>query len=484
MVHNALLDMSTVCSTDDSGFPAWESSLDKPSVTKLYLYDVLDAGSTYYMGLETTVEEVGPFGFACGSKKFSVEFSGATVSYQSYSRCEWSKEDSCASCTLERELTNFAPAYGKVMKETVNEGMLVLQASGCSSDQLMAIGGLASGTVKPCDWNPTTWNVGQAGENCACCVPNSAAMTGAAAANATHWRAGTHCGLNPAATTEANEVVAASVCVRTATGNAAMPYVCGTTNPANKTENLYCAFEMDTPSVTAPQGCETLLNDPKGAVKSIAGLSQMDGGVAIGASGAFSELMVTKTASEIAFGYPVVLPGFLIGGQTAQAALTATIEGVNAAVMAQVASGELPAENAEFAIGAGVQAAAPGAVQGALHGYDMGGYTLGKLTEDLVKACNGHCQGDGSDPAATGCAGNVGGDVVNTDTDLHYLKGASYSPLTFAYGNKLQCMAVKDDAEKKCVCSDGTDAWEEGKAPKMCCLAGGTLADGTKMAGR
>ena len=130
MVHNALLDMSTVCSTDDSGFPAWDSSLDKPSVTKLYLYDVLDAGSTYYMGLETTVEEVGPFGFACGSKKFSVEFSGATVSYQSYSRCEWSKEDSCASCTLERELTNFAPAYGKVMKETVNEGMLVLQASG------------------------------------------------------------------------------------------------------------------------------------------------------------------------------------------------------------------------------------------------------------------------------------------------------------------------------------------------------------------
>jgi len=192
-VHNLFVDGATICDANDPSYKDWVSNFDSTemSITELYLYDVLNP-SDYMTGGVAEIDEVGPFSFDCRDKKFDVMFAGATVEYKSYKKCEFVDTLSCDKCLFEKQITNLSPAYGSILTQTVNEGVLLLKAAGCSQEQIANIGGLSTLANKPCNWLSDSGGL-DGDTTCGCCIPNQPNVPGSAAASANVWRDGENC---------------------------------------------------------------------------------------------------------------------------------------------------------------------------------------------------------------------------------------------------------------------------------------------------
>jgi len=486
-IHNKFLDASTICDSKDSSYESWVSSLtdETPSITELFLYDINNADAFIANQTEAIIDEIGPFAFDCRSKKFEVEFVGATVEYKSYSRCEYVAESSCDDCLFSKKITNYSPGYAQILTQAVTEGNLFLKAGGCSTRQIMNIGTLATGGV-PCNFNGGSPSDDDA---CACCVPNSPTLaanglTGNTYAAMNLWRAGSNCVNVVTGVVE----LSSATCTLTQQGGQTL---CIATDPTSGDLLSCTSFDPLMPLVQSPKGCEEVMSN---GIVPVGTLNMLDGGISVkvGFSSSptldtHSSLIIEKTAGELAFGYPLVLAGYLAAGQVAETTISAVTEGVIAALTAQftpirtaqvLADDSIPAEeqaariqtlvgqdvaqNAPDAIGQQV----PAALQGALHTYDMGGYTLGKLTDDVWKVCEANCAYNAQNPAMSGCGGNA---PKHADAKYQYLEGIDCKPLTFAYQMSYACAASASDPNTKCRCSNGSDS-QPGTA---CCLSFG-----------
>jgi hypothetical protein len=281
------LDASVICDEDDPDFAGWESTWQRdatPNYREFYAYNVANAALFLNGAAKAEVHELGPWVYRCRDKKFNVEFDGATVSFKSYKNCQFEADhtNNCETCTdpSAQLITHYNAGYSKVLTGAQNEGLLFLNAAGCSEQQITNIGEMSTG-VLPCAWSAAGV---PSDETCACCIPDS---PNAAAPDG--WAAGSW----------------------------TREFVYG-----NNAAYMTCAD----------------LTNPAGTFgTSLTYLSSIDGGVGVSASPAIvSPLMVTKTVNEMALGYPSALAGYIAAAQKVLPAAAAMFGGDNKLALASI----------------------------------------------------------------------------------------------------------------------------------------------------
>jgi len=438
------IDASVVCDAKDPGYKGWEDGFledASPAYKDFYVYDVKNAAAFLTGAAKAEVQELGPWVFQCKSKNVAVEFEGATVEYNSYTMCEHAPDHELNKhkLPLSTPITHYNAAYSTILASAQNEGILLLNAEGCSTTQIGNIADLL--TKGPCDWTTGA----PVGEDCACCIPNSVDTT-------------------------AMEAGTGGPVFNAATGTLA--YFEG--QPGNEAKD----FRM----------CPDLASSTSAIATAISKFAYTDNGIPLSLSPLIvSPLMVKKTVQEMAFGYASALAGYF----TAKTALgTTDVPGLGpvsnsilyqctgeakmAAIAEQkstkdaVPTGEcLMKKLGENALNSGetVRAGQAGLLQYA-------GVT--KISTDVAAVCAAECSMDTGTPSCSGYA-----NTDQTDDALKYLNGIGCSPLTTAYGVNMACFG---DPASTCECGDGTmmrnaetGVWND--APMCGCFASGSAAN-------
>ncbi len=441
-----LIDSAIVCNENDPDYNGWKSSFGEdgvPLYRDFFVYDVTNAAEVINSGAKPEVHQLGPWVYECREEKFSIEFKGATVSYKSYKRCLFDADNArnCEECnTNDVSVTNYNPGYAQVLTSANQEGLLFLQASGCSQAQIGNIGALP--ITDPCNWDFTdpTSPVPPSDESCACCVPDQI--------DTSAMEAGT-----------------------------GMPtFITG--------ENVKLGIEA-AKSTTFPTAmtCSALLS-PDGFASSLGFLAEIDGGLPTTMTSSvglpiYSELMTTKTVSELASGYPNSLAGYFAATQSvlpgsAEAAMAQLPDGTSAEMIAQVVNG------AKIA---------------GLASVDIGGYTLGGYTSDVAEVCKDTCAFsplvDLTNPATyayiplSRCSGKAA-TADELPQRLKYLGGIDCAPLSSAFVASISC-ALDPTSDCKCGVSGGEfdfaiDPATGAITGSPCCFAYGT-ASGSDVSG-